>query len=421
MIKFLNEYFGITTSGLQNTSFLVWSSATAKVIFALGMFFLADYYGPESYGEFSVFRSYANNFSLLFLASTNSILLALNDYRSIKNLLSGMFVLIILSAFVGFVIIAVSKSGFGLFSDIPLGLLTLSIGSGILLSFNGLFNNLNNKYGFYKLLSIAGVLVSLATIFCQVLMYVLGKEKGLIYGFVMGLVVLFVYLFFHLKKVLIKPNAKLFRKTIVQYKGVLMFNFPTSILKNTVQYVIPILLSVYFGKKITGEYTLAFAVSVLPVFVFSLSLAKIYSQKISKLFVSKKAEIFSFSLKVSFFNFLLLAISMAILNTLGIWMIERWMNKEWTLLVEIIPYFSIYFITRGLHETILHSLVVFHQNKFLLIFHILLLPVYAVAFYLGYKDQEFLLFLKSVTLLSALMNILFFCWNLRFIYQKSKS
>lgn len=420
MFSTLNKHFGITKTALTNTASLMSSTLLSKLVFSVGGIFLANIYGPSDYGLYNVFLGYAGIFSVLFLFSSQRIILSSDSYKEIRTVFNGQLFLMFVLSLLACLLISGTIYAFAFPSGLSIPLLILAVFSGLFLSYISIYNAFYNKYAFYKVIAKGVVLFSVLVVAFQFLAYYLESKNGLIYAYLPALLLTVLFLAKHASKAYQKPDISKLKSIFIRYKDILTYSFPASVLFMLSQSVLPILILEYFGSKEAGEFSLAWKITMLPILIVSMSFNSIYSQKITKIYNGDRSQLLTYTLKVSLTNFGLLLVSLLLLNTVGIYLIDYTFQKEWAQLTEHFYLLSFFFFFRGLQVAVEQIFVVSQRNKQLLVFYILLLGGYFYAIYMGYRAGDFKTFILLFTLICGFLHALFFIYSLVLTHKLKK-
>lgn len=391
------------TKNFKGVLSLLAGNTISHAIVAVGGIILANYYGPDSYGVYNVFLSYILIIPVLAGLRLDNMMILQRGSTEIRNLFNAI---LIISFFLSFLIISVMFALDAL-NIIPFrlpGYLMILVGVGaVLTGWNLTQNNLFTKYRLFKQISTAFVITSIFSIAFQAVFYFLGwKEHGLIYGWLVGLTASFIYNARVSKGRLKKVNIPLFRETVKKHKRIVQFTYPSDSINAVANNIMPILIFFYFTQSEVGIYSMAFKILSVPLMLLSNSVSRVYFQKAASLNYSDKKTLYGLTKKVILTNVGIMVGFVLLINTIGIYLLNIFLDSKWETLGAFILALSFWILARSAMNPIAPVVVVINKNHYSLIFNIYLLLVNFVALYLGVIKGDFLSCIWAFSILSGL-------------------
>lgn len=369
---------------------LLFGNTISKVVATLGTLILANYYGPANYGVYTVFLSYIMIFSILVGFRLDNIMVMQRGSKEIRNLYSGILIITLIT-----VILLTSFSfllkSMHIFAEEISNLLLFLIGIGALfLAWNTTQNNLFTKYKLFAQISTSIVIASLFSVVFQAIFYMLSlTENGLIYGWLIGLLVSFLYNFWVSKGRLHRVDFNLFQRNLIEHKKIIQYTYPSDSINAIANNILPILVLFYFTEVEVGVYSMAFKILSLPLMLLSNSISKVYFQRAVTLNHYDKKHLYRLTKKIILFNVAIIFVFVLLLNSIGIYVLNIFLKGGWeNLRIYLVP-LSLWILARSAMNPIAYSVVVINKNHYSLIFNIYLLIVNFIAIYGGVLTNSF--------------------------------
>lgn len=368
---------------------LLAGNSISKIILAAGGIMLAKFYGADNYGIYNIFISYVlivSTFSTLRLE--NSIVLS-KDITEIKNLVLVIFlvaIIIIPTMLLIIHFIQQSSSASNIF--FPFIFLLCTVCSLFTLGTN-VYTEYFTKFKAFRLISNSIILGSLLTILFQLFFLLSGnKGYGLIYGVTISTVIVFFYLLMQAKIKIRLPDFKLFNKTLRLNTEIVKYTLFSDILNTIANNSLPLIIAAYFTQKDVGVFSMAMKLMTTPLLILSASTSRVYYQKASGLFNSNNIALMQLTKKVVVYNVLLTAFFLLMLNTVGIYLLNKFFGKEWNELGIYMLALSFWVLARSAMNPVSQVILVLKRNIYALIFNFYLLAVILISFYLGYLKSS---------------------------------
>lgn len=416
----LKKIISFHTKDIKGISSILVGNTTSKLILTIGVFFLASYYGSENYGIYASFLSYTSIISVFATLSTENILIMLKDTKEIKNLFSGIFLISIFIVFILTFSALSIKLIDSSYLELTYSFITLCGVGGILSAWNLTQNALFTKYKLFIQTSKGFVIGAFATIASQFFfLYFEIKEKGLIYGSILGLIVSLFYYLRITKSRLSIINFHQAKQSIKAHLDILKYGYLSGIINSIANNILPILILTYFTNQETGIYAMANKILVTPVILLSSSFSVIFFQKSVSLYAFDKRQLLQLTKKIVLYNASLVFIFLILINTIGIYLLKFSLDKEWHNIELYILILSFWILSRSLVNPISSILMVIKKNHYSLLFNIYLLLINFAAIYIGHLKENILYCLGAFSLFSGLgyLALLYFIFKSLYEYD----
>lgn len=409
------------TKNFKGIVSLLAGNTISKIVAAIGGLFLANFYGPDNYGVYKVFLSYIAILPVLTGLKLDNVMIMQRGSKEIRNLFSGIIIISFLLTVLSISIMILLKA-LNLFSfRLPYSFLVLTGIGSVLSVWNLTQNNLFTKYRLFKQISVSLVIASMTAVFFQAVFYFLGWQKtGLIYGWLIGLTASFIYNFRVSGGRLKIPDIQLFRQSVNEHQRIVQYTYPSEAINTIANNIMPILVIFYFTQTEVGLYSMAFTILSVPLLLLSGSVSRVYFQKAVSLNYSEKEKLLGLTQKVILPNVLLMLVFVILINTIGVYLLNTFLDEKWNGLEAYILALSFWILARSVMNPIMPVIVVINKNHYSLIFNIYLLLVNFVALYLGVMKNNFLFSVWIFSILSGL-GYLILSLKVLSVLQKNKS
>lgn len=321
----------------------------------------------------------------------------------IRNLFSG--IIWISFAFTAlFVCILCLVKGMNLVNvDLTYFVLLLCGVGAVLTGWNNTQNALFTKFKLFKQMSTAFVLASVFSVIFQAIFYFVGWiGNGLIYGWLVGLVISFVYNARVSKGRLGKVDIPLLKQSVREHFGIVKYTYPSDSINVLANNILPILTVMYFTKAEIGIYAMAFKILSTPLVLLSGSVSRVYFQKAVSLNNSNKKALLDLTYRIIFSNVVIILAFVLFINTVGIYLLDLFLHSSWEGIGSYILALSFWILARSAMNPIASIVVVLNKNKFSLIFNIYLLLVNFIGLYFGVLKNDFLYCIWIFSILSGI-------------------
>lgn len=375
----------------------------AKLILTIGGMILASFYGPSSYGIYTVFLSYVMILPVLSTMRLESVLILQKGSREIRNLFSATVVISTL-------ITAIVIGGICLWkyfdiSEVSLNyyLLILCGIGGLITAWNNTQNSMFSKYKFFNQISQFFLISSLFSVLSQTIFYFAGfTELGLIYGWIVGLLAGFIFNLRVAKSRFEKIDWQMARISVRENKKVITYTYPSDSINAVANNIMPILVLSYFTSAEVGLYGMAFKILSTPLVLLSGAISKVYFQKSFTLFNHDRRALKFLTYKVILATTGLMFLFVLFMNTIGVYILDYFLNDKWHGIGEFLWILSIWILARTALNCISSVIIVLKKNIFSLIFNIYLLLVNLLAVYIGVIYEDFTLCVWVFSILSSI-------------------
>ena len=355
----------------------------AQIIAIIASIFLAKLYGSNAYGLFGTFISAVTIISIINTLQLENGIIISKSKKSSENWFRFLFLLIPLITLVLFL-------GYTIYNTplINSKLVLLIIITSIILSLNKSFDAIFTFSKTFKNISNGKIILTLSNILFQFIFFYYYKTLGLILGFVIASTLLLIYYLFKSKTSFKKINKPILKRDFKEHSSLIRYLLPSSTLNGFALHLMPILILAVFSTKEAGEYFLSLKILLAPLFLLSTSVSQVFYQKSSDLYHHKKKELFAISKKIVMLNTSLMLVSIILINTVGVYALEYFLDKDWNNLKHFIFLLSFLVLARATFNPISSLIVVLNKNHVGLIFNIYLLLGNLLAVYLGYLNNS---------------------------------
>lgn len=393
----------LVTNNTRGVLSLLAGNTTARIVTTIGGLVLANYYGAESYGVFSVFLSYILIISILSSLRIDSMIALLRDTKQIINLFNGALLTILGANFTIISIISLLKYTGIIQFDLSYYLLLL-IGLGSTLTAWNLSQFfLFTKYKLYKQISFSFALSAIISVLFQTLFYFTSNEEnGLIYGWMIGLLASFIFNARVTKNRVRKVDYQLFKKSIQENIKVLKYTYPSDTINTIANNIMPILIIAYFTTAEVGVYAMAFKILTMPLVLLANAFGGVFYPKAASLYQRDNEALKKLTYNTILINVALITLFVIAMNTIGIYLLELFLKEGWEDLRSYILALSFWIIARSLWSSISDLDAVLRKNHYSLVFNIYLLLVNFIGIYYGVLKQDFIYSAWTFSILSGI-------------------
>lgn len=391
------------TKNFKGVLSLLAGNTLAKLILTIGGFVLANYYGPSSYGVYTVFLSYVLILPVLSTLRLDSIMILQKGSKEIRNLLTGTSLIALLVTLL--IVLGICSVKYLNLLEVSLNyyILILCGIAGVVTAWNNTQNAMFTKYKLFKQLSSFFIVSSLFSVLGQAFFYFLGEETyGLIYGWIVGLIVGFVYNLRVSKNRLQHFDFELFKESIREHSRVIKYTYPSDSINALANNIMPILILSYFTSAEVGLYGMAFKILSTPLVLISSSVSRVYFQKAFTLYNHDPKALAQLTYKVIFYTTGIIFLFVIFINTIGKDLLALFMSENWEGLQTYIFILSFWILARTAMNCISPVVIILKKNQFSLIFNLYLLLVNFIAIYIGFVKNDFLACVWAFSILSSI-------------------
>ncbi len=380
IVKF-NLKLIFTTPFQKNIATLFSGTLLAQLINVIGALFLAKIYAPEFYGAYSVFLSFVSILTIVNSLKLEYVIITDKSEEKSNNMVNAILIIVLIVSAIHLFLFALFEDFFFKHGIIYIILLLSSITS-IFLSNAKLLESYATRKSWFKNIANARVLMAICTVLFQFVLFYY-SVNGLIYGYTGAVLVLFIFYIFISKNIIKKPDLKLFKNTIKYHKNIIRFAYPSGLINGVANYILPILILAYFSAAESGVYALGLKVVSVPLFIISSSISQVYFQKASDFFNHAKYKLYDFTKKVALTNILIMLAILLVINTIGIYLLELFFDKDWENLSIYIVILSFFVLGQVAFSPISSLIVIINKMHIGLIFNITLAFINFIAIYVG--------------------------------------
>lgn len=381
----------------SNTAIIFKGNFISKVILVIGGLFLAKYYGSAEYGFYSIYLSISAIFAILISLGLDHLIVLSIEKEQFEN--NFKFVNLLSLAIICIFVLIIF---FFDFSFISKKIYIAGAISGFLIQFVNNTKFLLAKEKNFKKITHLTVTDAGISFLMQLFFLLIHFKNGLVVGSFIGFFAAFLLSVFYAR--LSTKNLDFFKfyEDVKKRKDLITMSYPSTLINTIGNNIMPILISSFFIAKIVGEYSLAIRILSIPLLLISSSIATVYYPKAVELFHSNvKKDLINYTKKISIRNFLIITLLYIALNSLGIFLLRLFFNKNWENLGSFVFLLSFGFLARSLINPISDIFTIYKKNNITLVFNIYLLLSNIVAIYFGYHFGFYYL----VSIFSLLLSI----------------
>ncbi|WP_457618458.1 lipopolysaccharide biosynthesis protein [Lutibacter sp.] len=373
----------------KNILLMLKGTFIAQTIGVIGSLIIAKVYGSEAYGIFGLFISISSVLKIINTFQLDKTIVTLQNENESKNLMNSLFVITLFLSLT-FIIIYKSLSLIFNLNSINFSILILSILASIIFSFNIIHESFLTFRKKFHPISNAKIYMAFFNIIFQLLLFHKFKLMGLIYGNIISISLISIYYFIKNHYYLSNINFQQLKKSITSNSSVIKYLFPSSLINSLAINLMPILIVAFFSLKETGEYFLSLKILATPLFLISSSISQVYYQKSSEMLHTSKEKLFNFTKKIVLINLVLMLLFIIVINTVGIFFLELFFNKNWENLRLFTFILSFLILAKSSFNPISNIIIVLHKNHISLLFNCYLLIINLMAIYIGYTNSNIL-------------------------------
>ena len=384
----------------------------AQIIAVVSSIYIAKLYGSEAYGVLSVFICLST-----ILSTFNSLQLdnciILSKKKNSTNWFNFLFLLIPIMTLVGALL---SLPIYFLFYKNNLNSITfiLVLIASIFLSYNKTHEFLLTNLKIFSPFSFGKILIVIVNVSLQFIFYLNFKIYGLIYSSIISVITVSLYYSFKNKRYFKSIDYKLVKQDIKQHTTIIKYLLPSRFINSLAIQSIPILIFALFSLKETGVFFFSQKILSMPLFIISSSISNVYFEKAKDLYQSSKKELFYATRKIIGVNIIIILAFLVLINTVGVYILELFLNKNWENLRIYILVLSFLILAKSSFSPISNIIVILNKNNISLLFNLYLLFINGISFYFGYLNNNLLF---AIYLLSFLGGLGYF--SLAFYFLKT--
>lgn len=297
--------------------------------------YLTRVYAPESFATLAQVTVLGLLFSII-MTGRLEVALVLPKLENISRTVNSVVVFLIIAVAIFSVIFSVI-----IFENKFRYLVLLSIVVGVSLSFINLsINNYIRNSDFAKISKLK-ISQSLLIIFFQVIIVNIGYDFGLVYGYVLGLVVTALS-FTDFKFFARKLTLRKFMFVVRKYKQFPLFNASQSVLNSASSNVLIFTIGATFGQAILGQYSLANRAIQTPMSIVSSAIKQVAYKDIADRF-NRNKPVYSVLLKQTFMSAIIPIVPFYIYIYYSETLIPYVFGQDWAEVASISNYLVIWF------------------------------------------------------------------------------
>ena len=355
----------------------------------IGSLALAKIYGAEAFGYFGVFIGIISLTAVFATLQLEYCIVNSKNKNDSKSLMNSLF-LIVPFLIINCLCIYLIISSFFPFEKLPRNLVIVSILISLIVAFNKILESFFTYQKKFKPIAFSKVLSTVFNILFQIILYYQFKLMGLIYGNIISIFLVFIYLAYKNRQNFSLNNFINIKQHITNNHSVIKYLFPSSFVNILAVTFIPIFIAFIFSFKEFGVYFLSLKILGVPLFLISSSIMPVYFEKASKLFFHSKEKLYDLTVKIVKTNFIIICICLLIINSFGIYILELLFNTNWDNLRLYTLTLSFLIVAKAVYNPISDIMVVLNKNHVGLVLNIYLLTVTVLAIYIGYLYQNIL-------------------------------
>jgi|TARA_B110000879_G_scaffold73272_1_gene102360 O-antigen/teichoic acid export membrane protein len=392
----------------------------AQIIAVISSLFIAKIYGSEAYGILSIFVGFSSIMSVFNSLQLDNYIVTCKDKLTRHHWFNFLFMLIPIMTIIGALVFL---PFYVIFFDggIDFNVLILSVLSAILLSYNKTHEFFLTSQNNFPSISFAKILLVLINVFFQFAFYVRFSVYGLVYSSFISLVIVTLYFSFKNKKHFNAINIKIIKSNLSANKSIMTYLLPSRFINNLASQSIPLFIFAFFSLKDAGVYFFCQKVLTMPLFIISSSISTVYFEKASSLMNTSKKELFNTTKRIIRFNVLTMFLFLALMNTLGIYLLEMFLMDNWVNLRLYLLVLSFLVLSRSTFSPISDIIVVLDKNNVSLLFNAILLIINSIAFYIGFVMNDLTYTIYVLSSFGGIGYLLLTIYFLKIIKKQSYS
>ncbi len=415
-IKKLKIYNFSLTLFQKNVFAMFKGTFVAQILGVIGGLFIANIYGPKSYGIYGVFLSMA---SIITVVNTLQLEYAIvltpkkQDKKQIVNLLIFISTIITLLSLL-LLFFFKQSTNFSINENLFVGII-----AAFLLSLVKIFEFSLISKDHFKVISFSKILTTLFTISFQILFFYISLKKGLIYGYLISIFLVSIYFF---KKNGEKINFINFKKKIElikDYHSLVKYAFPSNLINTIANNIMPILIMMFFSNSESASYFLSIKILGAPFILISNAISKPYFQKATELYKNKDYHLLKFTKKVVTNSTIIMVLFIILLNIFIKYFLSYFFDDKWTYLMDYSLILSFLFIAKSIFSPISYIVEIMDKNHIGLLFNCYLITVNIIAIYLAIRQNDSLSGIIFLSFINGLGYIFMYFYFLKQIKKQT--
>ncbi|MFY0603631.1 MAG: hypothetical protein JXQ93_06750 [Flavobacteriaceae bacterium] len=369
----------------------------AQAIGILGSLYLAKTYGTDAYGVFGVFISITSIFSIINTLQLEKNIVTSKVISNSKNWFNFLTLIIpIIATILLGILYVFNKSN--ILNNITNDIVIYSFLGGLLVSYFTINESLFLFRKKFKLLSNSKIIITLINVVLQAILYSKYQLYGLIYGYIISQGLVVIYFYINNSKFFSKISFDAIKIQLKDNNSIIKYLLPGNTINGFAIHLMPILLLAFFNQAQAGVYFFTTKLLTAPLFLISSSVSQVYFKKASELYHTNKPEILQITKKLIKGNLILMFIILLLINTIGMYLLEWYLDTDWNNLRSFTLILSFLILARTSFNPISSLIVVLNKNHISLLFNVYLLLINLIAIYIGFLYQDISI---SIIILSA--------------------
>lgn len=369
---------------------LVKGNVLAQIITIIGAIYLAKLYGKEAYGFFNVYLSVSGILVVLLTLNFEQALVLSKKKSESITIFNSLFI----TAFLGYALInLLVYLGTFMVNSLNQFVVVFFLGStgAFLLAYKNTIEMFLTRLRRYKVFATSRILLAIFTILFQLVLFLLFDKSGLVYGSILGLFMVLIYLIFEVKMFFEIPSLKDFKHLIIKNKNLINFGLPSTFINGFANNLLPLLIASFFSLASAGVYALSLKIVLTPMQLLSSSVSQVYFQKAHTIYTQTPDKLYNFTKNIVINNIIITFFMLLILNTLGVFLLELFFQKEWGNLRLYMLIISFYVLCRSSFNPISYITTIVDKLKIELFFNLYLIIINFMAIYIGFQHQNLIL------------------------------
>ena len=411
--KKLNIYNKPLTLFQKNAFSMLKGTVIAQFIGIIGGIYLAKIYGSESYGFFGVFISITSIFSIINTLQLEYSIVLTKNKSSRKQIISFLLILSILITLL--IAITAHLTSSLLTSFVSENILLLGIAGAYLLTQIKIFEHSLISENSFKKIALSKVLISTFAILFQLLMFYFFPKEGLIYGYLIGFLLVSIYLliirFSQITSIKIDELKVILNKNNTLVK----FAFPSNFINAIANNIMPILIMACFSISESASYFLSIKILSAPLMLISNTVYSPYFKKATEYYNDNSKLLSNFTKKITANNALIMVISIILLNLLIAFFLKLFLGDQWTHLISYSLILSFLFFTKSVFSPISSIVEITNKNHIGLYFNIYLIIINLIAIGIGIYFNNSIICVLIMSLFSGIGYLIMYFYFLKLI------
>jgi O-antigen/teichoic acid export membrane protein len=231
------------------------------------------------------------------------------------------------------------------------------------------------------------------------------KKTGLILGQILGDIIAAFILckkFCKSNQIFKKIDLKEYKKLVKEYKKFPLLTLPTQLLNNLSAQLPVMLISMWYSSSLTGYYFFSLKILSIPMAFIGTSVSQTFFQKFNEIKDNKTIHPKVFILKIWSILFLIGIIPLSLIFFFGVDIFSFVFGNEWSKAGQIASILTPMILVSFISSPTSTSFIILNEQKYSLIFGIVLLIIRPLAFYIGYINGDFFTGLRLLVVFEIL-------------------